>query len=254
VLTFEVFGARIQDKIHDLQKHIDPLVRVFDAAGRELASSDDAFFADPVLAFKAPADGEYVVEVRDAKYDGDPRWAYALLVTDRPYASHAYPMVVQAGKAATLEPVGSAALTKAKVTITAPAKAGLHEVELPLGEARTNPVPLLVSELPQFSEAEPNDSPTKATRVALPCGINGRVAAPRDMDHFVFAAKKGKAIRFEVKARRFGTLLRSGLDSVLDVLDGKGRVLATNDDAAGRTRRSSSHRRPTATTCCASAT
>src|SRR5207253_3203506 len=72
VLTFEVYCARIQDKIHDLQKHADPLIAVYDDAGKELAAADDAFFADPVLGFKVPKDGEYRVAVRDAKYDGDP--------------------------------------------------------------------------------------------------------------------------------------------------------------------------------------
>ena len=74
--------ARIQDKIHDLQKHADPLVAVYDADGRELAAADDGYFADPVLTFTVPKDGEYLVAVRDAKYDGDPRWAYALPITD----------------------------------------------------------------------------------------------------------------------------------------------------------------------------
>jgi hypothetical protein len=83
-------------------------------------------------------------------------------------------------------------------------------------------------------EVEPNDTPEKATRVVLPCGINGRIGAPRDLDHFVFAAKKGKVIRFEVKARRFGTRLQSSLDSVLDVMNVKGVVLATNDDTNGK--------------------
>src|SRR5262249_31222944 len=45
---------------------------------------------------------------------------------------------------------------------------------------------------------------------------------------------KGKAIRFEVRARRFGTLLRSSLDSVLDVMTPKGMVLASNDDTFGK--------------------
>jgi hypothetical protein len=70
--------------------------------------------------------------------------------------------------------------------------------------------------------------------VTVPCGINGRIGAARDLDHYVFAAKKGQSIRFEVKARRFGTPFRSGLDSVLDVLTLKGDVLATNDDSNGK--------------------
>src|SRR5262249_3579659 len=68
----------------------------------------------------------------------------------------------------------------------------------------------------------------------IPCGINGRIEKPRDLDHFVFKATKGRAVRFEVQARRFGTPLQSSLDSVLDVMDMKGAVLATNDDLFGK--------------------
>jgi hypothetical protein len=74
---------------------------------------------------------------------------------------------------------------------------------------KTNPTTVIVSPLPQFQEQEPNDTIETATRVTLPCGINGRIGKARDLDHFVFQASKGKAIRFEVKARRFGTPLQS---------------------------------------------
>src|SRR4029079_19601274 len=58
--------------------------------------------------------------------------------------------------------------------------------------------------------------------------------APRDVDHFVFAAKKGQTLRFEVEARRFGTLLQSSLDSMLEIVNAKGAVLASNDDTFGK--------------------
>src|SRR5207237_9875126 len=38
----------------------------------------------------------------------------------------------------------------------------------------------------------------------------------------------------EVKARRFGTVLQSSLDSVLEVMTPSGKVLASNDDAVGK--------------------
>src|SRR5262249_17154917 len=40
--------------------------------------------------------------------------------------------------------------------------------------------------------------------------------------------------RLEVKARRFGTALRSGLDSMMEVLSPAGAVLAANDDDQGK--------------------
>ncbi len=55
------------------------LLSILDSHGKELVSNDDYFFADPYLVFQGPADGDYVVQIRDVKYDGDPRWVYVLL-------------------------------------------------------------------------------------------------------------------------------------------------------------------------------
>jgi hypothetical protein len=233
-LTFEVHSARLQDKIHDLQKHADPMLTLYDADGRELAANDDFYFADPLLAHTFARAGDYFIQVRDSKYDGDPRWVYALTVTDRPYLSHVFPVAANPGQSLTVEAVGSARLAKPRLTITAPTTPGVHELTFDVSGKRTNPATLIVSPLPQVIEQEPNDTPEQAQRVTIPCGINGRIGARHDLDHFVLKATKGKAIRFEVKARRFGTPLRSALDSVLDVMTPKGEVLASNDDAFGK--------------------
>ena len=46
---------------------------LYDAKGREVAYDDDyRFHPDPVLLFKVPEDGQYVVEIRDAIYRGRP--------------------------------------------------------------------------------------------------------------------------------------------------------------------------------------
>ncbi len=233
-LTFEVHGARIQDKIHDLQKHADPMITVYDLDGRELAANDDFYFADPLLTYRFSKAGDYLVQVRDSKYEGDPRWVYALHVTDRPYVSHVYPMAGNPGQTLDVEPVGSARLKQPRIAAHLPSAPGLHQMQLDVAGFKTNPVTFIVSSLPQVLEKEPNDTMEQATPITVPCGINGRIGRPRDMDHFAFKGWKGKAVHFEVKARRFGTNLQSSLDSVLDVLDKKGAVLATNDDAVGK--------------------
>src|SRR5205807_7831888 len=51
-VSFEMFCARIQDKIHDLQKHAKPMLTLFDSDGRELVANDHFFFADPMLSYK----------------------------------------------------------------------------------------------------------------------------------------------------------------------------------------------------------
>ncbi len=233
-LSFEVFCARIQDKIHDLQKHADPLVAVYDSTGKELASSDDGFFADPVLSFPVPKDGEYRIAIRDAKYDGDPRWAYALTITDKPYAIISFPLAVNPGQTAKAAPVGSAAKFNTTWTLNAVPTLGVTTVPLKDSNGETNPVPVVVTPLPLFEEQEPNDTPKTATRITLPCGVNARIGTKRDLDHFIFTATKGKPIRLEVFARRFGTVLRSQLDSMMDVMTPDGKILASNDDLNGK--------------------
>ena len=233
-LTLEVICARIQDKIHDLQKHADPLIAVYDENGRELAAADDGYFADPVLTFTAPKDGEYRVAVRDAKYDGDPRWAYALAITDAPRAVYSFPLAVNPGKTVKAFPVGSAANAGNGWTLAAPSAPGIHTVPLKLNAIETNPVPVVVTALPLVEEQEPNDTPKQATRMALPGGANGRIGTRRDLDHYAFTATKGKAIRIEIFARRFGTPLTSRLDSQIDVMTPEGKILASNDDLFGK--------------------
>jgi hypothetical protein len=234
-LTFEVLCARLQDKVHDLQNHADPMLTLFDADGRELAAVDDFYFADPLLTYTFRKAGDYAIQVRDSKYEGDPRWVYALTVTDRPTATHVYPMAGNPGTTIEVEPVGPARSVRPRVLLHVPTRPGLQTLPLDLGGgAATNPVPFVVSTLPQVPEQEPNDTPEQATRVAIPCGINGKIGVPQDVDHYAFKATKGKAIRVEVKARRFGTVLTSSLDSVLDVLGPKGNVLVSSDDAFGK--------------------
>jgi hypothetical protein len=232
--SFEVHCARLQDRIHDLQKHADPMLTLYDAAGRELAANDDFFFADSYLSYTFSKTGDYLVQVRDSKYEGDPRWVYALTITPTPYVSHVFPMAGNPGTTVKVEPAGSAGLLEKQVELTVPKTEGLHTLALTVRGQKTNTTAFISSSLPQVIEQEPNDTPATAMRVTIPCGINGRISAPRDLDHFVFTATKGKAIRFEVKARRFGTALQSSLDSVLDLMTPAGKVLLSNDDANGK--------------------
>jgi hypothetical protein len=233
-LTFEVNCARMEDKIHDLQKHADPLIAIYDETGRELAGSDDGYFADPMLEFKVPKDGEYHVAVRDAKYDGDARWVYALSITDKPYVQQLFPLAANPGQAVNVEPVGSARLLQPSWKLTAPKEPGLHLATLAYPGGQTNPAPMVVTKLPLTTEIEPNDSPKNALRIACPGGVNGRIGARGDLDHFIFKAAKGKAIRLEIFARRFGTILRSQLDSQIDIMTPDGKIIASNDDLHGK--------------------
>lgn len=233
-VTFELKCARLQDRIHDLQKHAKPMLTLFDGTGRELAANDTFFFADPMLSTTLPKTGPYYVQVRESTYDGDARWVYALLATTRPYASHVVPLAGNPGQTIEVEPVGSARKLQPKVAVTLPREPGVHTLPLKIGDQTTYPVTMIVTPLPAVLEQAGSDTPEKATRFTIPAALNGRIAKRREMDHFVFAGKKGQQVRLELKARRFGTPLNSSLHGVLEVLNTKGSVVASNDTSHGQ--------------------
>ncbi|CAN5570250.1 hypothetical protein BH10PLA2_BH10PLA2_21610 [soil metagenome] len=232
-ITFQVFCARLEDKIHDLQKHADPLLTIFDGWGKELARNDDYFFADSYLVFVPPKDADYFVQIRDAKYDGDPRWTYVVLAHNRPKVAAVFPRVGKPGESLSVEVVGSGAKLHGPAIVALPNEHGQHELPIPMTGGGST-FSFLVSDLPQLREQEPNDKLEEAQRLTLPCGVSGRINKPRDVDCFAFQGVKNKPVTFEVRARRFGTSWCSPLDSYLDVVDAKGKVLATNDDAIGK--------------------
>jgi hypothetical protein len=227
-LTLFVKAARLQDKIHDLQSHIDPVVVLLDAEGRELAASDDYFRADPLLNFRATRDDDYFLQVRDVRYMGDARWTYQLTATKRPFVRALHPLALRRGTTAQIFPVGFGMgdLTSTQVDVPSEWPCGPRALEIQTGNGPTNPVPIIVSDLEEVLETEANDEFQQATPLPIPGGISGRIASDGDVDYFKFTATKGTVYRFEIDARRFNSLL----DSYLAVVDKNGRELAGNDD------------------------
>lgn len=227
-LTFHVRSSRLEDRIHDLQTHSDPILTLRNSSGVTIAASDNYFYGDPLLSYKFEQEGEYLVEIRDVRYQGNNFWEYCIEIHGRPFVETVHPLAVAAGQPSQLELVGYQ-LPAAKIDFTPPADMGQGEqsVRLPVGGDLTDPVPVLITGLPLTSEGTADNSTSdKAVAVSLPAGINGRMEAESDVDYYAFEAKKGEAFTFEIHARRRG----SSLDSHLRVLNDKGQQLALNDD------------------------
>jgi hypothetical protein len=229
-LTFHVRCQRLEDKIHDLQEHADPILTLRNAAGTVLAVNDNYFFADPLLHYRVPASGEYYLEIRDVRYGGDPNWQYCIEAGDRPFVTNVHPMHVTLGVSTKLELVGYNLPPDPTATLTLPQNTpeGLRWVVLDLpGGQKSNAVPVVVSRLPAVTEtAGDNNTPAKAQPVPVPCGISGRIEAEGDVDCYSFDAKAGEQLSFEVIARSH----QSAIDPVIRVLNDKGDRLAENDD------------------------
>jgi hypothetical protein len=229
-LVFLVRCARLEDRIHDLQTHADPILTLRNAAGGTLATSDNnEYYADPVLAYRFEQAGDYLLEVRDVRYQGNQYWEYCIEASSRPLIECVFPLAIAAGQAEVTQPLGALVPDDARIHWTPPAKlnAGVQWLQLPLGDEASNPVPMIIADVPIAGESDgANDEPAAAQLVSVPFGINGRMDREGDVDCYAFEAKKGDRFSFEVVARR----VQSALDSHLRILDEKGKQLALNDD------------------------
>jgi len=71
---------------------------VFDETGRRLVFVDDyKFHPDPVLSFDVPADGRYILEIRDAIYRGREDFVYRLSLGEIPFVTSAWPLGARIG-------------------------------------------------------------------------------------------------------------------------------------------------------------
>ena len=200
---------------------------IFDAQGHELDYADHfRFQPDPVLYCEIPKDGNYVVEIRDSLYRGREDFVYRLALGELPFITGIFPLGVQTGQTATVSLRGGN-LPVRQLTFDATDKSpGTYPLVVRNAEWISNVMPVIVDELPECLEKEPNDKPATAQPVALPVIINGRIDPPGDWDVFRFDGQAGQKIIAEIRARR----LNSPLDSVLKLTDAAGNQLAFNDD------------------------
>ena len=81
-------------------------------------------------------------------------------------------------------------------------------------------------EIENVRESEKNNSLSEAQAIKYPVLIDGAIDSPGDVDFFRIKAGKGDKIVAEVFARR----LDSPLDSIIQIMDGNGKILFWNDD------------------------
>jgi hypothetical protein len=226
-LTFHVRSARCEDRIHDLQQHIDPILTLRNGSGTVLAMSDNYFYADPLLYYRFATEGDYYLEIRDVRYAGNRYWQYAVEVNDRPLVTNVFPSALAREKATRLELVGFNLPADPSVMLSLPGDTplGVQWIDLPL-KARANPAAVCVSDLPLAVAAGDNLDPAKAQPIELPLGVSGRVNRPGEVHYYRFQAAKGEHFTFDVIARQ----LQSALDPIIAVLNEKGARAVENDD------------------------
>lgn len=210
---------------------LDPMIRILDAQGHELTYSDDepGLRSDAQLCYTFEQAGDYLIEVRDIRYQGGGNHFYRLRVGDFPCVSVPYPMGVQRGAPATVSFAGEHADKIDPVKLNLPADFAGRWISIGAkrsGGKSSGFATLAVGDRPEFVESEPNDEAAQANRIELGHNINGRFEQSGDVDRFVFAAKKGQKFTFT------GITQRQGAPTALDMrlLNAEGKPLANEQD------------------------
>lgn len=225
MLSFEVVARR-------LGSPLDPMLRILDLQGRELAYSDDApgLGGDSRLTHTFKDAGEYIVEVRDIRFQGGGNFTYRLRIGDFPCVTTPYPLGIKKGGPAQLAFAGSRLDGAAPVTVNIPNEAAVSwvnvGVKLPNGTA-SGFGSLSVGAGEEALEVEPNDEQAMATRVNLGASLNGRFDKPGDVDRYVFTAKAGQRFVFSGVTRQQG----SPSDLFIRVLKADGAQVVAADDS-----------------------
>ncbi|MCY2963785.1 MAG: PPC domain-containing protein, partial [Planctomycetota bacterium] len=223
-ISIEVLARR-------LGSPLDSMVRLLDAKGRELAYSDDALGlgSDSMISYTLKEAGDYIVEVRDIRFQGGGNFLYRLRIGDFPCVTVPYPMGVQRGAPAQVTFAGKSVDGVQPVPVALPADSPF--AYLPLG-AKANGAKssgfgvVSVGSTPEAMEVEPNNEQAQATRVPVEASLNGRFDAPGDIDRFIFTAKAGTRYVFTAVTRQAG----SPCDLFLRLLKTDGAEVASADD------------------------
>ena len=229
-VLIDCLAARIDSKL-------EAVLSLYDASGRELASSRHVARSDPLLDMSVPADGVYWVKLRDSVYAASNEHFYRLSISTEPHVDFIFPPVGVAGMKSrfvlygrnlpggqeatgvaiagkTLQtlaveielPGGPAAEELSAGAVLGPPGTGLDGTgyRLPAEVGISRPLFITLATAPVVTEVEPNNKPEEAQKVEAPCEYAGQFYPRNDQDWVDFDVKKGDVYWIEVISHRLG--------------------------------------------------
>ncbi len=263
-----VFSARKGQRIlvncwaWRIDTQLDATLRLYDAAGKELAYNGDYYGRDPFIDFTAPADGDYIVAVWDFVYGGGADYAYRLQIGSLPHLDAAIPAAVKPGAKtkvtfygrnlpggqpapehmriggkplemivreieAPADPVKALSLRDSEAVRPARTQLDGFDYRLSGPAGSSNSIFLGFTNDPIIVEQEPNNDLKTAQRVPVPCEVTGTFAPVNDVDYYAFKAKKGEKIVVDIYGER-----QSGqVDPFMAGFDASGKRIFSSDDS-----------------------
>jgi hypothetical protein len=202
---------------------IDPVLRILDASGRQLARSDDSPGAglDARLDFTFPKEGSYYVEVTDARFSTQSQNFYRLKMGSYRYAEGIFPLGGRRGEQAPVTFSGGSAGAGVRSTVDL-RQVGKTQAftTIALPDSPALPFLFAVSDLPEVM------APV-AGAVPVPGVVNGRLDRDGEVNRYRLQVEPGERLLLELQARELGT---SRLEGIITVYDASGKKLASAGD------------------------
>ncbi len=226
--VFRTYGKAGERRVIEVEARrcgsaIDPVLRVLDASGKQLARSDDTpgTGLDARIDFTFPKEGNYYVEVFDARFSRQVQNFYRLKMGSYAYADGIFPLGGKRGESTEVTFFGSDLKTPVKMAVDLrKVAAQLDVTTVSLPDSPALPLLFAVSDLPELM------APVTGL-VPIPSVINGRLSKLGEIDRYRIQVEPGEKLLFELQARDLGT---SRLEGVITVYDAKGKKLESAGD------------------------
>ena len=207
----------------------DSNLELLDAGGNVLAESGDALGFDPLILFEIPQDGDYLVRVSGVAYKGFPQAVYRLTLGEVPYPIAAYPAGGKRGETVVTELVGPNVPVGTTISTSIPSDTNFPVIEVsPLISGQsTNLLSLAAGDFPEIAVQEEHSQKSSALPLKLPVTVNARFQGKPHEHWYKLTLKKKDKITLEIISQQ---LLRSPIDTLLQVYDDAGELVAANDD------------------------
>jgi hypothetical protein len=222
--VYRVAGKAGEHRVFEVEARrcgsaVDPVLRILDASGKQLARSDDSPGAglDARIDFTFPAEGSYYVEVTDARFSTQAQNFYRLKMGSYRYADGIYPL---GGRRGSEVPVTFFGARLGAVKATADLRNAGTFAEVALPDSPALPFLFAVSDLPEL--LEPLNAPAP-----VPSVINGRLDKEGEIDRYRLKVQPGMKVLLEMQARELGT---SKLEAILSAYDLAGKKLGSAGD------------------------
>ena len=209
-----------------IDSRLRAVLEISDASGRRLAVNRGYFGGDPLIDFRVPEDGTYVVKLQDLISSGGADHHYRLEIDTGPRVAFSVPSVIERGQATgvtlygwNLPTAGSPEGSLDRIDVEIPEKIARETWPLPVRLLSVQAVlegsafpfhlpgshaPILIglSDAQVATDRDDNISARTAQTLEVPCEVSGQLAAGGTTDWFAIQARRGEGLYIEALGQR----------------------------------------------------